>query len=129
MESLFAAGALDAWATPITMKKGRPALTLSALANESHAEAVASAMLRETSSLGVRRYGVSRVERPRRSITVETAFGSIAVKISEGPYGPPQIKPEFDACAAAAKAHGVPVREVIRAALVSASTAASAASK
>jgi uncharacterized protein (TIGR00299 family) protein len=124
MESLLAAGALDAWATPITMKKGRPALTLSALADLSSADAVATAMLRETTSLGIRRYAVGRVERPRKIVVVETAFGKIAVKISGGPFGPPQIKPEFDACAAAAKTHGVPVREVIRAALVAASAAA-----
>ena len=117
MEALFAEGALDVWATPITMKKGRPALTLSALAPRDRAEAVAHAMLRETTTLGVRRYDVSRVERPRRSVEVETAYGQIPVKIAEGPFGPPQIKPEFDACLAAAKVHHVPVREVLRAAL------------
>jgi uncharacterized protein (DUF111 family) len=46
-------------------------------------------------------------------VTVDTAFGPIAVKISEGPFGPPQVKPEFDACAEAARRAGVPVREVI----------------
>jgi uncharacterized protein (DUF111 family) len=117
IESLFAAGALDAWATPITMKKGRPALTISALAPRALEAAVASAMLRETTSLGVRRYEVARDERPRRIVEVETPYGKIPVKIAEGPYGPPQMKPEFDACAAAARAHGVPVREVILAAL------------
>jgi uncharacterized protein (DUF111 family) len=50
-------------------------------------------------------------------VTVATPFGPIPVKVSEGPFGPPQIKPEFDACAAAARAHGVPVREVLAAAL------------
>jgi hypothetical protein len=117
IEALFAAGALDAWATPITMKKGRPALTIAALAPVEAADRVASALLRETSSIGVRKTPVSRTERPRRLVRVETPFGSIPVKISEGPFGPPQIKPEFDACAAAARAHGVPVREVIAAAL------------
>lgn len=121
IESLLAAGALDAWATPITMKKGRPALTLSALAPIARADAVAHAMLRETTSLGVRRHDVSRLERPRRIEHVETPYGRIPVKIAEGPYGPPQLKPEFDACVAAAKAHGVPVREVVRAALASGS--------
>ncbi|WP_394837635.1 nickel pincer cofactor biosynthesis protein LarC [Pendulispora rubella] len=120
IETLLEAGALDAWATAITMKKGRPALTLSALVATPRAEAMSALLLRETTSLGVRRYDVSRVERPRRRIEVETPFGLIPVKVSEGPYGPPQVKPEFDACAAAAKAHHVPVREVIRAALVAA---------
>ena len=57
-------------------------------------------------------------------IEVETAFGRIPVKIAEGPFGPAQVKPEFDACALAAKTHGVPVREVVRAALVAASSLA-----
>jgi uncharacterized protein (TIGR00299 family) protein len=120
IESLLIAGAVDAWATPITMKKGRPALTLSALAPIARADAVAHAMLRETTSLGVRRHDVSRPERPRRVEQVDTPYGRIPVKIAEGPYGPPQLKPEFDACVAAARAHGVPVREVIRAALLAA---------
>jgi uncharacterized protein (TIGR00299 family) protein len=116
IEALLAAGAVDAWATPITMKKGRPALTLSALARVEHADAVAHAMLRETTSLGLRSYEVTRAERPRRMVEVETPYGRIPVKIAEGPFGPPQVKPEFDACLAAARAHGVPVREVVRAA-------------
>jgi uncharacterized protein (TIGR00299 family) protein len=110
-------GALDAWAAPITMKKGRPAFLLSAIARAEDADRIAEAMIRETTTLGVRRYPVSRVERPRRMIEVETAYGRIPVKIAEGPFGPPQVKPEVDACAAAAKAHGVPLREVVRAAL------------
>ena len=121
IEALLAAGALDAWATPITMKKGRPAMTLSALAPTARAAALADSMLRETTSLGVRRYDVVRSERPRHIETVETPYGAIPVKVALGPYGPPQIKPEFDACERAARQHGVPVREVLRVALVSAS--------
>ncbi len=117
IEALMAAGAIDAWASAVTMKKGRPGLTLSALATEEQADALAVAMLRETTSIGVRRYPVSRLERPRRIATVSTRFGEIAVKVSGGPFGPPQVKPEFDACQAAARAHGVPVREVIQAAM------------
>jgi len=121
IEALMAAGALDAWATPIVMKKGRPAITVAALAPVEHADAVAHAMLRETTTLGVRRTPVTRAERPRRTVTVETAYGPIPVKLAEGPFGPPQAKPEFDACARAARAHGVPVREVVRAASAAAS--------
>jgi uncharacterized protein (TIGR00299 family) protein len=114
--ALLAAGALDAWVTPIAMKKGRPALTIAALAPIDHAEAIAGAMLRETTTLGVRRHDVSRVERPRTIEEVDTPYGRIPVKIATGPFGPPQLKPEFDACAEAARACGVPVREVLRAA-------------
>ena len=117
IESLLAEGALDAWATPITMKKGRPAFSLSLLARAEDADRLSSSLLRETTSIGVRRYGVSRVERPRRIVDVETPYGRIPVKIAEGPFGPPQVKPELDACIAAAHAHGVPLREVLRAAL------------
>jgi uncharacterized protein (TIGR00299 family) protein len=114
IETLIAEGALDAWAGPITMKKGRPGLIVSVLAAEDRADALAAALLRETTSIGVRRYAVSRLERPRRIVQVATRFGSIAVKVSEGPYGPAQAKPEFDACQVAARAHGVPVREVLQ---------------
>jgi hypothetical protein len=117
IEGLLAQGALDAWATPVTMKKGRPGLTLSVLAAQPTADALCAALLRETTGIGVRRYGVSRVERPRRVVTVATRFGEIPVKVSEGPFGPPQAKPEFDACRQAAHTHGVPVRVVLQAAL------------
>ena len=120
IEALLGAGALDAWATALTMKKGRPGLTISALAAVERADAVAHAMLRETTTLGVRRYDVTRAERPRRMVHVETPYGVIPVKVAEGPFGPPQVKPEFDACARAAREHGVPVRVVLQAATTAA---------
>jgi uncharacterized protein (TIGR00299 family) protein len=117
IETLIADGALDAWAAPITMKKGRPALMLSALAEAGHADRVASAMLRETTSLGVRRYGVTRAERPRHQVDVQTPYGTVPLKVADGPFGAPQIKPEFDVCVKLARAANVPVRVVIAAAM------------
>jgi hypothetical protein len=117
LQNLLASGALDAWATPIVMKKGRPALTLSLICERGAEARLAEALLRETSSIGVRHLPVSRSERPRRLVQVSTEFGVIPVKVSEGPYGPVRVKPEFDACAAAARAAGVPVGSVIAAAL------------
>jgi hypothetical protein len=117
IESLLREGALDAWATPVTMKKGRPAFALSALARLEDSERIAAVVLRETTSIGVRRYPVSRVERPRRMVDVETPYGRIPVKVAEGPFGPPQVKPELDACLRAAEVHRVPLREVLRAAM------------
>ena len=121
IESLLAEGALDAWAAPVTMKKGRPGVVLGVLCAASAAEAMAAVVLRETTTIGVRFTEWDRIERPRRTVEVETLYGKIPLKVAEGPFGPPQIKPEYDACAAAARAHGVPVRVVITAALVAAS--------
>ncbi len=81
-------------------------------------------MLRESTSLGVRRHEVDRVERPRRIEQVKTPFGTIPVKIAGGPFGPPQRKPEVDACIEAARAHDVPLRQVIDAAMVASASLA-----
>jgi uncharacterized protein (TIGR00299 family) protein len=118
IESLLAAGALDAWVAPLTMKKGRPGHTLGAIGPAARADELAAVMLRESTTLGVRRHRVDRLERPRRMEEVETPFGRVPVKVSGGPFGPPQRKPEFDACLAAARTHAVPVRQVIEAALL-----------
>jgi uncharacterized protein (TIGR00299 family) protein len=117
LSALLEAGALDAWLTPIQMKKGRPGLIVSALCPINAADQLGGVLLRETSSLGYRKSAFTRGERPRRSIEIVTRFGPIPVKVSTGPWGSPQIKPEFDVCAARAAAHGVPVREVIQVAL------------
>jgi uncharacterized protein (TIGR00299 family) protein len=114
---LLESGALDAWATPIVMKKGRPALVISVLAELGAAQRLAEVLLRETHSIGVRHTPVSRTERPRRVVQVDTEYGLIPIKVSEGPFGPARIKPEFDVCAQAARAAGVPVGVVIAAAL------------
>ncbi|HQP37101.1 MAG TPA: nickel pincer cofactor biosynthesis protein LarC, partial [Polyangiaceae bacterium] len=110
---LIEAGALDAWAVPATGKKGRPCLVLSAICGVGAADVVRSTMLRETTTIGLRTYEATRVERPRRIETVQTVFGAIPVKVSGGAFGPELAKPEFEACAEAARLAGVPVREVI----------------
>jgi len=118
LSALLEAGALDAWLTPIQMKKGRPGLTLSALGPITAADRLGAILLRETSSLGYRKIGVTRGERPRRVIEIATPYGLVPIKIGTGPWGSPQIKPEFDVCAKRAEQHGVAVRDVIQVALV-----------
>ncbi len=117
---LLEAGALDAWASPVTMKKGRPGLVIGVLCETPAEAALTKLLLAETTTLGVRRTVATRTERPRRVVTVSTPYGEVRVKISGGPFGPPQIKPEYEDCSARAKAAGVPLREVLRAALVAA---------
>jgi hypothetical protein len=115
-EAIFAAGALDVWWTPITMKKGRPALTLSALAEDAARDAVIAAMLRETTTIGVRYAQLQRTVLARKTIEVATRFGPIAVKVALDGDAVRNAAPEYEACAAAAKKFNVPVKTVYAAA-------------
>lgn len=109
--ALLAAGAHDAWATPIVMKKGRPAHTVAALADPAVAERVAAVLLAETGSLGIRAWTVRRWPQRRQEVTVEVDGHPIRVKVAAG-----RAKAEFDDAVAAATATGRPVREVLAAA-------------
>jgi uncharacterized protein (TIGR00299 family) protein len=116
-EAVFAAGALDVWWTPITMKKGRPALTLSALVDEPSRDQVIAAILRETTTIGVRFAPMQRRVLARRTVQVATRFGNIPVKVALDGDTVRNAAPEYEACAAAARAHDVPVKVVYAAAL------------
>jgi uncharacterized protein (TIGR00299 family) protein len=116
-DALFAAGALDVWWTPINMKKGRPALTLSALAETLKRDDVISAILRETTTIGVRYTELYRTVLAREMVEVDTRYGRIPLKVAMEGTIVRNVAPEYDACAAAARAHGVPVKLVFAAAL------------
>ncbi len=117
MSAVLAAGALDAWTTPIGMKKGRSALMLSALIRPEMLDSITRVLLSETGSLGLRHYPVQRIERPRHMVEVDTSYGVIAVKVAEGDGLPTNAAPEYEACRQAAEAHCVPVRQVYAAAI------------
>lgn len=116
LSKLLGRGALDAWLTPIIMKKGRPAFILSALVEATRVAAVEQVYFDETTTLGVRRREVERSTLPRAFSEVETRFGHVPVKTSGS--APHQYKPEFDVCVALAEQHGVPVRVVLEEALL-----------
>ena len=80
IDAAMAAGAVDAWVTPIVMKKGRPAHTFSALCHRSVVEAVRSAIFRETSTIGVREYAVHREVLERVESTIEVEGDEVRVK-------------------------------------------------
>ena len=117
-EAVFAAGALDVWWTPITMKKGRPALTLSALAEDAAKDAVIAAILRETTTIGVRYAQLQRTVLARQTVEVVTRFGPIPVKVALDGDAVRNAAPEYEACAAAAKRFNVPVKTVYAAAIM-----------
>ncbi len=116
-DALFAAGAVDVWWTPITMKKGRPALTLSVLAESAKRDEIIAVMLRETTTIGVRYSELHRRVLERRFVEVDTRYGRIPVKVALDAGTVVNAAPEYEACAAAARHHGVPVKLVFSAAL------------
>lgn len=117
LERVLEAGALDAWWTPIHMKKGRPALKLSVLARPADGAALEAVLLAETPTLGIRRQRVERVTVPRKIESVETPWGAVSLKVRSGPAGE-AATPEYEDCLAIAKAQGMPVQEVIQAVLL-----------
>jgi uncharacterized protein (DUF111 family) len=109
--ALLTAGAHDAWATPIVMKKGRPAHTVHALCDPAVSHAVAAVLLSETGSLGIRGTTLERWPQLRSECTVELEGHQIRVKLAAG-----RVKVEHDDAAAAATALGWPLRAVLSAA-------------
>lgn len=120
MLKIIEAGALDAWVSPVTMKKGRQAFVVAALCGPPKAAAIRNLILEETSTLGVRQYEVERFELERKSYTVKTRYGPIRIKEALTPSGRRRRKPEYDDCRAAAQKSKKPLEEVYREALAKA---------
>lgn len=116
VEKLLAVGALDAFVTPVQMKKGRPGFRLTALVDPPRADEFARLILRETSAFGVRMHECRRIKLRREMTSIETPFGPIAVKLGWLGDERVQAAPEFESCRAAAEAAGATVREVYLAA-------------
>ncbi|MEP7113227.1 MAG: nickel pincer cofactor biosynthesis protein LarC [Ilumatobacteraceae bacterium] len=106
--TLIAAGAHDAWATPIVMKKGRPAHTVHALCDPSMATLIGALLLRETGSLGLRGTEMLRWPQHRSERHVIIDGHTIKAKVAPG-----RVKVEYDDAAAAAAALGRPLRDVL----------------
>ena len=106
--ALLDAGAHDAWITPIVMKKGRPAHTISALVDPVLAEQVTRVLIAETGTLGVRGQTMERWPVPRRQGEVEIDGQVVRVKVSPG-----RVKVEHDDAARAARRTGTPLRQVV----------------
>ena len=116
MARLFDAGALDVFLSPIQMKKNRPATLVRVLCQPADADALMAILFAETSTLGVRQQLVTRHCLARTTHTVETPYGSVRVKVASLGDGQVKAAPEYEDCRRLAKASGVPLREVYRAA-------------
>ena len=117
VEETMAAGAVDAYCTPVQMKKGRPGILLTALCPEEKLSPVVCAIFRHSSTLGLRFRRDGRLVCRRDTGTVMTPYGPVTVKW--GFYHDQNwqlisnVAPEYESCRQAARVAGVPLKEVL----------------
>jgi pyridinium-3,5-bisthiocarboxylic acid mononucleotide nickel chelatase len=116
-DRLLVSGAADAWVTPITMKKGRSAFTLSALVAPDRRDQILEVMFEETSTLGVRLAPVAKEMLERDFVTVEVQGQVVRVKLGIRRGRIVNRAPEYEDARAAARALGLPLKEVYELAL------------
>ena len=117
IDRLLGAGAVDAFFTPVQMKKGRPGVLVTVLAPPDRREAIEELLFRETTTLGVRRQEWLRTELERETAMVATPYGPVRVKIGRRGTVVYNAWPEFEDCQRMAAEAGVSVKEVLAAAL------------
>jgi pyridinium-3,5-bisthiocarboxylic acid mononucleotide nickel chelatase len=113
LEALRSAGAIDVWLTPATMRGGRPAQVVSALADADAVDSVVRELFRATTTLGARVTEVERHSLPRDSVVVDVAGQPVSVKRGFLDGEPVTVQPEFADAKAAALAAGLPVADVV----------------
>ncbi len=109
---LLKAGALDAFFTPIQMKKNRPGILLSVLCRPLDRQKIQELLFRETSTFGIRYQEIERITLDREIVQVQTAFGSIQIKIGSQDGRIFQVSPEFESCNAAAERSQQPLKRI-----------------
>ncbi|MGV1009741.1 MAG: nickel pincer cofactor biosynthesis protein LarC [Dermatophilaceae bacterium] len=120
LEAMLAAGAADAWLSPVLMKKGRPAHTLHVLAPLERRTSLRDVVFRHTSTLGLRELEVCRPALDRTWLPVEVAGERVRIKVASQGGVVLHAAAEYDDVAAAAKRLGRPVREILELANVAA---------
>lgn len=121
IEALMRAGASDAWTTPILMKKGRPAFTLSILVAEREKDRVLDVMYRETTTFGARIKPVHKDHIDREWIEVVVAGETMRVKLGRRAGEVVTVSPEYEDAARVARTTGLPLREIFERATAEAS--------
>lgn len=113
LHRLLAAGAADAWLTPIVMKKGRPAHTLAVLVDPELVDEVCRIIFTETSAIGVRSYPVVKQPLERMTRTLTLPDGTVRVKVAAYDGQVVNVQPEYDDVVALAERTGRPVKDVL----------------
>jgi uncharacterized protein (DUF111 family) len=114
MEKLFAIQAADVWFTPIQMKKNRPAVMLSVLAPRYAELDLTEAIMRETSTLGIRVRPISRHIAERETTEFYSTLGHMKIKVKRFMGSIVSVHPEYEECRRIALERNIPLQEVYR---------------
>jgi uncharacterized protein (DUF111 family) len=112
MDRLYAAGALEVFFIPVQMKKNRPGTLLTVVAPPALRTTMTDVIFRETTTIGLRYHDVDRECLERTLVPVETAIGTVRVKVASRNGHVLNATPEFEDCAKLAAAHDLPVKDV-----------------
>ena len=113
MEELLAAGAVDVFTIPVTMKKSRPGLLLTCMCREPLRETMLGLLFRHTTTLGVREHICNRYTLDRRTETIETPEGTVRIKEAGG-WGTSREKYEYEDLARIARKSGISLAQAAR---------------
>lgn len=113
-DKLFEAGALDVFKVPIMMKKSRPGIKLSVLCKRKSEKEIEDIFFLHTTTLGVRKYPVEKSMLERKTLTIKTPWGEVAIKQGLKNGHILKQKPEYDQCAKIAQENKLPLEEVYR---------------
>jgi|WetSurMetagenome_2_1015567.scaffolds.fasta_scaffold00042_2 pyridinium-3,5-bisthiocarboxylic acid mononucleotide nickel chelatase len=112
MSRLFAAGALDVFLENIIMKKGRPAIKLTAIIKSNDVANIARILFSETTTIGLRMHTAGRITLDRTAIRIKTKFGIVHFKISGHDGKTITVTPEYDDLKAISEKTGIPVKTI-----------------
>lgn len=112
IDMLLAAGALDVYYTAVQMKKNRPGTLVTVMAPAERRASLSAIVFRETTTLGVRYHDEEREVLDREIVPVTTPWGDVPVKVARLGGVVTNAAPEFEACLALARSHGVPVKDI-----------------
>jgi pyridinium-3,5-bisthiocarboxylic acid mononucleotide nickel chelatase len=110
------AGALDVFSAPVQMKKNRPGQLVTILSEPHNVSRLIDLVFRETTTIGIRTHDVRRKTLARESVTVETPYGEVRMKISRMHGSVLNATPEYEDCRRIAAQKGIPLKDVLAAA-------------
>jgi pyridinium-3,5-bisthiocarboxylic acid mononucleotide nickel chelatase len=118
-ELLLEAGAWDVYRVPVQMKKGRTGIQMTVLCSPDRAPALRELLLRETTTIGLHWRIEHKMALSREFAEVETEWGKVKIKIAKWPSGEvANASPEYEDCRKLAREHGVPLKQVMQAAML-----------